>query len=105
MGNLPAFILRCLARVSSPSRLYYFIIKKQSYFHFDFLKKGISTILLLLKGKKKKKSKAQSPGGDMPCANGGSLGRAEMMGDPAHPFFGTLVLFTFSAELTFCIIK
>ena len=35
MGNFPAFILRCLARVSSPSRLYYFIIKKQSYFHFD----------------------------------------------------------------------
>ena len=41
----------------------------------------------------------------MPSANGGSLGGAEMMGDPAHPLFGTLVLFTFSAELTLCIIK
>ena len=69
------------------------------------IKKGISTILLLLKGRKKKKSKAQRPGGDMPSANGGSLGGGEMMGDPAHPLFGTLVLFTFSAELTLCIIK
>ena len=41
----------------------------------------------------------------MPSANGGSLGGGEMMGDPAHPLFGTLVLFTFSAELTLCIIK
>ena len=103
MGNLPAFILRCLARVSSPSRLYYFIIKKQSYFHFD--KKKININYTSTFERPKKKSKAQSPGGDMPRANGGSLGGAEMMGDPAHPLFGTLVLFTFSAELTLCIIK
>ena len=41
----------------------------------------------------------------MPSANGDSLGGAEMMEDPAHPLFGTLVLFTLSAELTLCIIK
>ena len=103
MCNFPAFILRCLARVSFPSRLYYFIIKKQSYFHFD--KKRNINYTSAFERQKKKKSKAQRPGGDMPSANGGSLGGAEMMGDPAHPLFGTLVLFTFSAELTLCIIK
>lgn len=62
-------------------------------------------MLLLLKGKKKKKSKAQRRGGGRPGAHWAHLGGAEMLGDPAHPLSGTLVLSTFSAELTLCMIK